>query len=161
MVVPSHQHGTIQKTKEKSWCLVSHIEVVFSLAQINSQCTSLCFLKSLGNVALKINTKLSSPSNRGSAWQVQHATELGENLNTIFKETLVIGYTMTPQPGQLSKMVVSACCLIDGKNLRFGHTFRLQSKQSLVSSKIMKDILQVVHFWDSCNLIRVRGLRSE
>ena len=118
---------------------MSHIEVVFSLAHINSQYTSLCYLKSLGNVALKINTKLSSPANRGSAWQVQHATELGGNLNTIFKETLVIGYTMTPQPGQLSKMVVSACCLIDGKNLRFGHTFRLQSKQSFIIFEETKD----------------------
>jgi hypothetical protein len=91
------------------------------------------------NVALKVNAKLSSISNKAHVWSTHHGTM--EGIPWVRDvPTFVMGISISNTLGQHGVSIISASVCLDSSCMRFAQDVKIQSKTEVIDESILEDI---------------------
>jgi hypothetical protein len=112
------------------------------------------------NVALKVNAKLSSISNKAHVWSTHHGTM--EGIPWVRDvPTFVMGISISNTLGQHAVSIISASICLDSSCMRFAQDVKIQSKTEVIDESILEDIttsLLIQYYLHNNNTIPQRML---
>jgi len=88
------------------------------------------------NVAIKVNAKLSSTTNKAHAWGTYHGNVEGIPWVTDCP-TFVMGISLSNTMGQNAVSIISASACLDGSCMRFAQDVRIQSKTEILDESTL------------------------
>ena len=92
------------------------------------------------NVAIKVNAKLSSMTNKAHAWSTHHNAVEGIPWISEDAPTFVMGLSSSSTLGQSAVSIISASCCLDKSCMRLAQDFKIQSKTEIIDDSILIDL---------------------
>jgi hypothetical protein len=112
------------------------------------------------NVALKVNAKLSSITNKAHVWSTHHG--IMEGIPWVRDvPTFVMGISISNTLGQHAVSIISASICLDSSCMRFAQDVKIQSKTEVIDESILEDIttsLLIQYYLHNNNTIPQRML---
>lgn len=92
-----------------------------------------------GNVAIKVNAKMSSILNEARAWNTSH--NRCEGIPWVGEvPTFVMGISISNTLGQSAVSMISASASLDSSCMRFAQDLKIQSKTEIIDSSVLADL---------------------